>query len=1043
MTKKKSLGRSGPGGDKKQKIATRDTEIRWQEKLEASLRESEQKFVKIFQNNASAIALTRLRDGVILDVNQKWEEMFGLSRRQVVGKTSTRDLLIWKDPRQRKRAFRESRAGQSIQNRECEFFRKKGETWTALLSTEVIQLQGAPVILSSLLDITEQKRIAEENRSLAKFPSENPNPVLRLTPESVIIYANVAARNLLGPVKHRQGLAVPKALRQVIRQAFISKSLKTIEFEIKDRIYIFDILPLPESGYVNVYGRDETGHRRDEAALRASEERYHSLFDKMNEGFALHEIICDKKGVPVDYRFLEINPAFEELTGLKRKAVIGRRQKELLPGDSPRWVKMYGEVALTGKPVQFENYSPVLKRHYSVIAFSPAPGQFAVLFTDVSEQRRREAELRTLNRTLKALSNSSQALMQAVNETEYLRETCRIIVRDCGHKMAWIGFSEDDREKSIRPVAHAGFEKGYLETLRLTWADRERGRGPTGTAIRTGKPVICPNMLDDPRFAPWREEARRRGFISSIALPLLADGRAFGAITIYSQEADPFMKAEVDLLRELAERLAYGIRALRLLQEHAKAEDALRETSNYLEKLLDYANAPIIVWDPRFRIIRFNHAFERLTGYDAVQVHGKPLDMLFPVASKNASLQLIQDTLKGRHWEIVEIPILQKGGDIRTVLWNSANIQDKDGAVVATIAQGQDISERKKAEKMLQNSLEILRIAQSAAKAGMWSWDVVSGELTWSAEFYQLFGIDPAAGASFANWLAALHPGDREAAMSMIKQAMEQHIPLANEYRIVLPGGEQRWIVAAGNTTYDRSGKPLIMSGICIDYTERKRTEKQVEDSLHEKETLLRELYHRTKNNMNIISSLVALQASAVNDLNVQRMFGDMQSRIRTMSLVHEKLYQSQDLSNLDMREYISDLSRTILAGYKNSAARIVLDLDIESVAFSIDAAIPCGLVINELMTNSLKYAFPEEMTGRIGISLRMSPGEEATLCYKDNGIGFPYGFDPMKATSLGLKMVHILVKKQLLGTLEFIAVQGMRAVITFTKPVFVKQEKP
>ncbi len=247
--------------------------------------------------------------------------------------------------------------------------------------------------------------------------------------------------------------------------------------------------------------------------------------------------------------------------------------------------------------------------------------------------------------------------------------------------------------------------------------------------------------------------------------------------------------------------------------------------------------------------------------------------------------------------------------------------------------------------------------------------------------------------------------------MANVKRAIEQRAPLSNEYRIVLPGGEQRWIVAAGNTKYDKAGKPVLMSGICIDNTERKRTEKQVEESLHEKETLLRELYHRTKNNMNIISSLVALQAAAVSDLNVQRMFADMQSRIRTMSLVHEKLYQSQDLSNLDMREYIGDLARTILAGYKSRAARVALDLDIESVAFSIDAAIPCGLVINELMTNSLKYAFPEEMTGRIGISLRMSPGEEATLCYKDNGIGFPDGFEPLKATSLGLKMVQNLVR--------------------------------
>ena len=830
-------------------------------RMEDSLLESEQKFVKVFQNNAAAIALTRLRDGVILDVNKKWEEIFGRSRREVVGKNSANNLVIWKDPKVRKMAYRELKSGKALQNWECELFKKNGETWTALVSSEIIRLQGEPVILSSLLDITALKRAEEENRSLAKFPSENPNPVLRLTPEGSIIYGNAAAQNVLGSWKGGRGITVPQALRRVIRHAFISRSLKTTEFAINDRIYIFDALPFPKLGYVNVYGRDDTEHRRDEAALRASEERYHSLFDKMSEGFALHEVIFDKKGVPVDSRFLEVNAAFEELSGLKRKAVIGRLFTEMLPKDNHHFIKVLANVARTGEPIHFKDYLSTLNKHYDVTAFSSTPGQFAVLFTDVSMERKREKELEKLNRTLKALSNASQAMMQAADEAGYLKEICRIIVRDCGYKMAWIGYGEDDKEKSVRPMAHAGYAKGYLQSLSLTWADRERGRGPTGTAIRTGKPVICPNMLADKRFAPWREEARRRGYISSLAIPLLAAGKAFGAITIYSKEMDPYLPSEVELLSELADRLVYGIQALRLRREHAKAEEALRETSNFVEKLLNYANAPIIVWDPRFRIVRFNHAFERLTGYDAAQVHGKPLAMLFPAASKNASLKLIRDTLKGSHWEIVEIPILQKSGGIRTVLWNSANILDKKGTVVATIAQGQDISERKKAEKMLKNSLEILRIAQSAAKAGMWSWDMVSGELTWSAEFFQLFGIAPAAGASFANWLAAMNPGDRETAMANIKRAIEQHIPLENEYRIMLPGGEQRWIIVKGNTYYDKSGKPLQMSGICIDNTERKQTEKQVEESLLEKETLLRELYHRTKNNMNIISSLVALQA--------------------------------------------------------------------------------------------------------------------------------------------------------------------------------------
>jgi PAS domain S-box-containing protein len=130
-----------------------------------------------------------------------------------------------------------------------------------------------------------------------------------------------------------------------------------------------------------------------EEALRGSEQRFHSLFDQMTEGFALHEIILDKQGVPCDYRFLEVNPAFEQLTGLNRDEVLEKTLSQVLPNDDPKWVRIYGEVALTGKAVHFNNYSPVLKQHYDVLAYCPTPGRFAVLFTDITDRKRAEEAL--------------------------------------------------------------------------------------------------------------------------------------------------------------------------------------------------------------------------------------------------------------------------------------------------------------------------------------------------------------------------------------------------------------------------------------------------------------------------------------------------------------------------------------------------------------------------------------------------------------------------------------------------------------------------
>ncbi|HBA82812.1 MAG TPA: hypothetical protein DCZ95_01840 [Verrucomicrobia bacterium] len=197
---------------------------------------------------------------------------------------------------------------------------------------------------------------------------------------------------------------------------------------------------------------------------------------------------------------------------------------------------------------------------------------------------RQELELNRLNRTLKAHSHSYQALMRAAGEKEYMDEVCKIVVEDCGHSMVWIGFAEEDDAKTVRPVAYSGFEEGYLDTLQLTWADTERGRGPTGTSIRTGQPCMCRNMLSDPAFEPWRAAALKRGYASSLVLPLLAGGKAFGAISIYSREPDPFLEDEVKLLSELAGDLAYGIDAIRLRIAHVRAEQALRRTAEELAR---------------------------------------------------------------------------------------------------------------------------------------------------------------------------------------------------------------------------------------------------------------------------------------------------------------------------------------------------------------------------------------------------------------------------------------------------------------------------
>jgi diguanylate cyclase (GGDEF)-like protein len=191
------------------------------------------------------------------------------------------------------------------------------------------------------------------------------------------------------------------------------------------------------------------------------------------------------------------------------------------------------------------------------------------------ELRESESRTRRLNRALKLLSDCNMALVRAEAEEKLLFEICRLIIERGGYLLAWVGFAEHNEAKTVRPVAQVGFEEGYLECADITWADTERGRGPTGTAIRTGFTDINQNYLDDPRMAPWREAALKRGYQSSIALPLIGNKGVLGALTIYSPDPYAFSPEEVQLLEELAGDLAYGIETLRIRAEHAMAEEKL------------------------------------------------------------------------------------------------------------------------------------------------------------------------------------------------------------------------------------------------------------------------------------------------------------------------------------------------------------------------------------------------------------------------------------------------------------------------------------
>jgi two-component sensor histidine kinase len=221
----------------------------------------------------------------------------------------------------------------------------------------------------------------------------------------------------------------------------------------------------------------------------------------------------------------------------------------------------------------------------------------------------------------------------------------------------------------------------------------------------------------------------------------------------------------------------------------------------------------------------------------------------------------------------------------------------------------------------------------------------------------------------------------------------------------------------------------MVFTVILRDITNRKRAEEKIAASLSEKEALLKEIHHRVKNNLQIISSLLKFQSRYVQDQEALGMLSESRNRIRSMALIHEKLYQSHNFARIDFAEYIRSLARSLFRSYGIDNA-VALTIDADAMTLDIDRAAPCGLIITELLTNTLKYAFPAGQTGTINIRLRSKGEDHFTLVVGDSGIGLPEGFDLQKTPTLGMQLVALMAK-QLQGTLVLDTSAGTTFVLT------------
>jgi PAS domain S-box-containing protein len=321
-------------------------------------------------------------------------------------------------------------------------------------------------------------------------------------------------------------------------------------------------------------GGDITKREQTEIALRQSEQRYRMLIEQAADGL----FVTDAQAG----RILDVNSATCRMFGCSRAEMLRQSVADMVaPAEASR---ITPEVAMVQRGATVQSEWRMRRRDGSffpgeISARQLPDGCIQGFIRDITERKQAEHLLQRANRTLQAIRDCHEAMLRAGTEHGLLEEICRIIVQTGGERMAWVGFADKDERKAVRPVAAAGFSKDYLTDARITWADKLRGRGPVGTAIRTGKVCICHNAFTDPNFVPWRGFARRCGYASIIALPLTVDGQCIGALSIYTADPGVFDAGEQLLFTDLANDLAFGIGTLRLRAERERLQKEILKSA--------------------------------------------------------------------------------------------------------------------------------------------------------------------------------------------------------------------------------------------------------------------------------------------------------------------------------------------------------------------------------------------------------------------------------------------------------------------------------
>jgi len=845
--------------------------------------------------------------------------------------------------------------------------------------------------------------------------------------------ASMAAQGKEGPVEgvDYRGIPVLAVLKKIpdsdwFMVAKVDRTEAFAGWRFRAALIIALILALiaaAAAAFLMLWQRRVKAHYRAlheaESARDLSEAQYRTTLISIGDGV----IVTDTEG-----NVAFINPTAERLTGWNRHEARGLpldrifvivHEESRLPVENP-----VRRVLREGLVVGLANHTLLLSRdgREIPIADSGAPirhkggpiSGVVLVFGDQTAERRVEQEMRMNEARLRALVEILQHPAESVQE--YLDYALNEALRLTGSKIGYIYHYHESRREFVLNTWSKDVMKQCTIADPQSKYDLDK-TGIWGEAVRQRRPIVINDFSTEHPLKKGYPEGHAPLF-NFLTVPVFQEGEIVAVVGVANKEND---YTDADILQ-----LSLLMETVWRVVDRLKAEDALRRSENRFRSVFEAANVGKSLTLFSGEVVP-NAALGQMLGYSEDELRRKKWQDLTLAEDVEMTERFIRPLMEGKKESArFEKRYVRKDG---TTFWADVSVtvmRDDEQKPVHFITTVIDISKRREAEKRL-GALSVRQLAMLAAIPDI-IMEVDRNKIyTWANKAgLKFFGSDVVGHAADDFFI-----GEQE--------TYETVKPLFNGHEEIIyveswqrrQDGQQRLLGWWCRVLKDAEGHVLGAISSARDITEQKAAEDKMRQSLKEREVMLREIHHRVKNNIQIIASLLRLQSRRLDDEKARAALADSQNRIRSMALIHEKLYQTGDFAQIDMGDYFDGMASHLQTVFRDQADRLRLRVEADQIKLDINRAIPVGLIVNELITNAMKHAFPDGRAGEILIRLLRSGEDHFELTVKDDGIGLPESVRRDGGNTFGLEIVRELAH-QIDGSQEIRNDGGTEVVIRF-----------